>query len=72
MSPRKRGLGRGLDALLATQAQSQQQEPNQGESANAELIADNKKSASKLNWKLKKNSLEAIISTAIKYHKNAL
>jgi len=36
------------------------------------LIADNKKSASKLNWKLKKNSLEAIISTAIKYHKNAL
>lgn len=42
MSPRKRGLGRGLDALLATQAQSQQQEPNQGESADAELIADNK------------------------------
>ncbi|GAA0306379.1 ParB/RepB/Spo0J family partition protein [Psychrosphaera haliotis] len=42
MSPRKRGLGRGLDALLATQAQSQQQEPNQGESAEAELIADNK------------------------------
>ena len=38
MSPRKRGLGRGLDALLATQAQSQQQEPNQGESAEAELI----------------------------------
>ena len=36
------------------------------------LIADNKKSASKLNWKLKKNSLEAIISTAIKYHKNVL
>ena len=36
------------------------------------LIADNKKSASKLNWKLKMNSLEAIISTAIKYHKNAL
>ena len=36
------------------------------------LIADNKKSASKLNWKLKKNSLEAIISTAIKFHKNAL
>ena len=42
MSPRKRGLGRGLDALLATQAQSHQQEPNQGESAEAELIADNK------------------------------
>ncbi len=36
------------------------------------LIADNKKSASKLNWKLEKNSLTSIISSAIKYHKNAL
>ena len=36
------------------------------------LIADNKKSVNKLNWKLEKNSLEAIISSAIKYHKNAL
>ncbi len=34
------------------------------------LIADNKKSLNKLNWKLEKNSLEAIISTAINYHKN--
>ena len=36
------------------------------------LIADNKKSVNKLNWKLEKNSLKAIISSAIKYHKNAL
>ena len=36
------------------------------------LIADNKKSLNKLNWKLEKNSLEAIISTAINYHKNVL
>jgi len=36
------------------------------------LIADSKKSGSKLNWKLEKNSLTSIISSAIKYHKNAL
>ncbi len=36
------------------------------------LIADNKKSVSKLNWKLEKNTLKAIISSAIEYHKNAL
>jgi len=36
------------------------------------LIADNKKSLSKLSWKLEKNSLKAIISSAINYHKNAL
>ena len=36
------------------------------------LIADNKKSVNKLNWRLEKNSLKAIISSAIKYHKNAL
>ncbi len=36
------------------------------------LIADNKKSVSKLNWKLEKNTLRAIISSAINYHKNAL
>ena len=36
------------------------------------LIADNKKSVSKLNWRLEKNSLKAIISSAIKYHKNAI
>ncbi len=36
------------------------------------LIADNKKSLNKLNWKLEKNSLEAIISSAINYHKNVL
>tara|TARA_B100001564_G_scaffold34150_1_gene24989 strand:+ start:1111 stop:2079 length:969 start_codon:yes stop_codon:yes gene_type:complete len=36
------------------------------------LIADNTKSVSKLNWKLEKNTLKAIISSAIDYHKNAL
>ena len=36
------------------------------------LIADNKKSVNKLKWKLEKNSLKAIISSAIKYHKNAI
>ncbi len=36
------------------------------------LIADNKKSVSKLNWKLEKHTLRAIISSAIDYHKNAL
>ena len=36
------------------------------------LIADNKKSVNKLNWRLEKNSLKAIISSAIKYHKNVL
>jgi UDP-glucose 4-epimerase len=36
------------------------------------LIADNKKSVSRLNWKLEKNTLRAIISSAIDYHKNAL
>ena len=36
------------------------------------LIADNKKSVNKLNWRLEKNSLKDIISSAIKYHKNAL
>ena len=36
------------------------------------LIADNKKSVNKLNWRLEKNSLKAIISSAIKYHKNAI
>ncbi len=36
------------------------------------LIADNTKSVSKLNWKLEKNTLRAIISSAIDYHKNAL
>ncbi len=36
------------------------------------LIADNRKSVKKLNWKLEKNSLEAMISTAINFHKNAL
>ena len=35
------------------------------------LIADNKKSLSKLNWKIEKNTLRAIISSAIDYHKNA-
>ena len=42
MSPRKRGLGRGLDALLATQAHSQQQDPNEVQVGESELIADNK------------------------------
>ena len=32
----------------------------------------NKKSVNKLNWRLEKNSLKAIISSAIKYHKNVL
>ena len=36
------------------------------------LIADNTKSVRKLNWKLEKNTLRAIISSAIDYHKNAL
>ncbi len=36
------------------------------------LIADNTKSVSKLNWKLEKNTLRTIISSAIDYHKNAL
>ena len=36
------------------------------------LIADNKKSVNKLNWKLERNSLKAIVSSAIKYHKNVL
>ena len=36
------------------------------------LIADNTKSVSKLNWKLEKNTLRAIIASAINYHKNAL
>ena len=36
------------------------------------LIADNTKSVSKLNWKLEKNTLRAIISSAIDYHKNDL
>jgi UDP-glucose 4-epimerase len=36
------------------------------------LIADNTKSVRKLNWKLEKNTLKAIISSAIDYHKNVL
>ena len=36
------------------------------------LIADNKKSVNKLNWRLEKNSLKALISSAIKYHTNVL
>lgn len=36
------------------------------------LVADNKKSISKLGWKLENNSLKSIISSAINFHKNAL
>ena len=36
------------------------------------LIADNKKSVNKLNWKIEKDSLGAIISSAINYHKNVI
>ena len=34
------------------------------------LIADNKKSVNKLNWKLEKNSLSDIILSAVNFHKN--
>ena len=40
MSPRKRGLGRGLDALLATQAN---QQPNESAETSTEIQTAEKK-----------------------------